>query len=186
MNFIDKILDQKIISEYDHANYIDSIDGENSFHMDCSGFVYWCLFQMGYRRALVELRHFLRVNDFIKINRFFCQDFNFVYKNRSDFKYWRFLSVPVSGCICVVVFPDGAGHCMFVDKILNNNGAKLEMRVVDSTRYPHRNDTRGEHDTGIGRGEIQILYTGKDIRYDAGNAALPLRNAEVYFVMPIK
>ncbi len=186
MDFIDKILNQKIISEYNHSNYIDSIDGKNSFHMDCSGFVYWCLFQMGYRRALVELRHFLRANDFIKINRFFCQDFYFVYNNRENFKYWHFLLEPVPRCICVVVFPDGAGHCMFVDKVLNNDDENMELRVIDSTRYLHYNDTRGEHDTGIGCGNIKIVHKDGELFYDAGNTALPPRKAEVYFVMPVK
>ena len=63
------------ISEYNHSNYTEEFNGTKFFHMDCSGFVYWSLAQMGYKRALVELRHFLKQNDFIKINRFFCKDF---------------------------------------------------------------------------------------------------------------
>ena len=153
--------------------------------MDCSGFVYWCLAQMGYKRALVELRKFLKENDFIKINRFFCKDFSLIHEHKNKFKYWQFIEKPVSGSIMIVVFPDGNGHCMFVDNIIDNDKTKLCLRVIDSTRHPHKNDTRTDNETGIGIGEIEITNKKSDRLYDSGNQDLPIRKADIYFVLPI-
>ena len=168
------------ISEYNHSNYVDKLGNKNYFHMDCSGFIYWCLMQMGYKRALTELRSFLKQNDFIKINRFFCKDFAFIHKHKKIFKYWDFINKPVSGCILVVVFPDGNGHCMFVDKIIKNNKNDSILQIIDSTQYPHKNDTRTS--TGIGIGEIEI----NNGLYNSNNPSLPIRKADIYFVLPKK
>lgn len=178
------LLPKNFISEYSHSNYIDEVEGKKYFHMDCSGFIYWALFQSGYKRALVELRNFLKQNDFIKINRFFCKDFAFIYEHKKDFKYWQFLERPTQDCILIVVFPDGNGHCMFVDKIIENKENKISLRIMDSTRYPHKNDTRTNQETGIGFGEIEITNDGNDWFYDSNNQELPIRKANIYFVLP--
>ena len=174
------------VSEYNHSNYIDNIDGKKFFHMDCSGFVNWCMAQMGYKRALVELRKFLQQHDFIKINRFYCRDFTFIHEHKNEFKHWHFTDTPTHGCILVVVFPDGNGHCMFVDKIIKNNKDKIQLRIIDSTRYPHKNDTRANGQTGIGIGDIEITYDNNGWLYDSQNPALPIRTADIYFVSATK
>ena len=180
LDFFNNLFLQDIASDYSHSNYIDEIDNKKFFHMDCSGFVYWCLAQMGYKRALTELRSFLKQHDFIKINRFFCKDFAFIHKHKQTFKYWDFINKSVSGCILVVVFPNGNGHCMFVDKIIKDDKNNTILRVIDSTQYPHKNDTR--IGTGIGIGEIGI----DNGLYNSNNQFLPTRKADIYFVSPKK
>ena len=184
-SMFDGILDN-CKSEYSHDNYIDIVDGKRCLHMDCSGFIHWLLFNMGYKRALVEARDFLRRNNFIKINRLYCQDFMFIHEHADKFKYWRFLPDVVEKCILVVVFPDGNGHCMFVDKIVSHSDNTLSLRVIDSTRYPHKNDTRRVGETGIGRGEIEITKNGMEYIYDSKNDELAPRSSKVYFVLPVK
>ena len=184
LDFLDGLFAENFISEYNHSNYTEEFDGTKFFHMDCSGFVHWCLTQMGYKRALVELRHFLKQNDFIKINRFFCKDFAFINKHKNELKYWQFIDKPVVGSIMVVVFPDGNGHCMFVDKIIKSDNNNTFLRVIDSTQYPHKNDTRT--DTGIGIGEIEIIYEKDNSLYNSNNQSLPIRKADFYFVLPQK
>lgn len=183
-NFFEQLFKEDFISEYNHSNYIDIFDGKCSFHMDCSGFIYWYLLQNGYKRALVELRQFLKDNDFIKINRFFCKDFAFIHEHEKEFKYWHFSAQPAPNCILVIVFPDGNGHCMFVDTILRNDRDNLTLRIIDSTNYPHKNDTRNSG--GIGIGDIEITKKKNTWLYDSGNSSLPIRKAQVFFVLPLK
>ena len=57
---------------------------------------------------------------------------------------------------------------------------------MDSTRYPHKNDTRKNQKTGIGFGEIEITNDGNYWLYDSNNQTLPIRKAEIYFVLPQK
>lgn len=185
-NFFENFFAQDFLSEYNHSNYIDKSEGKTYFHMDCSGFVYWCLLQMGYRRALVELRSFLKQHDFIKINRFFCKDFAFIHEHKQEFKYWKFTDKPIPCCILVVVFPDGNGYCMFVDNIIKDDGDNIFLRVIDSTRYPHKNDTRINQNTSIGIGDIEINYQNGAWFYDSENESLPTRQSDIYFIVPKK
>lgn len=182
VEFLKQFLSGNFISEYNHSNHIDNFGDKKYFHMDCSGFIYWCLAKMGYKRALVELRTVLRKCDFIKINRFFCKDFVFIHTHKKEFKYWDFINTPIPGSILVVVFPDGNGHCMFINKVIKNNKNKLSLRITDSTRYPHKNDTRTN--SGIGSGEIEIIFDNNDYIYNSNNPTLPLRKANIYFVLP--
>ena len=184
VDFLKRLFTEDFNSEYNHSNYIDVADGKRNFHFDCSGFVYWCLAQTGYKRSLVELRKFLKEHDFIKINRFFCKDFKFIYEHKDSLKYWNFIDKPLVGCIMVVVFPDENGHCMFIDKLINVNKDRMCLRVIDSTCYQHKNDTR--QSTGLGFGEIEIIHKNNDWFYNSNNKKLPIRKAEIYFVCPIK
>ena len=186
IDFLQPILGQDFISEYSHSNFTDKIDNRNFLHLDCSGFVHWCLAQTGYKRALVELRKFLRRHNFIKINRFYCRDFAFIYEHKNEFAYWQFTDAPMIGDIMVVVFPDGNGHCMFIDKIIKNNKDRIQLRIIDSTRYPHKNDTRKYNETGIGIGDIEITRDNNGWLYNSKNPSLPIRPAEIYFVSPQK
>ncbi len=187
MIFFEQFFKSDFISEYNHSNYIDSLNGMQFFHMDCSGFVYWALAKMGYKRALVEIRCFLRRHGFIKINRLFCKDFALLYKNADTFKYWQFLPQPQPGCIMVVLFPDKNGHCMFISKIMEQNFGNTTLRIIDCTRYPHKNDTRASTITGIGIGDINIIHDkGNRYLYNSGNCNLNARLAEVYFILPLK
>lgn len=181
-DFFERFFAPDFVSEYCHSNYIDDINGKKFFHMDCSGFVNWCMAQMGYKRALVELRKFLRQHDFIKINRFYCRDFAFIHEHQNEFKYWRFSDIPTPGNILVVVFPDGNGHCMFIDKIIKKTKTKIQLRIIDSTRYAHKNDTRPNGKTGIGIGDIEIILDNNRWLYNSQNPILPIRNAQIYFV----
>lgn len=184
IEFFKQFFVNDFISEYNHSNYIDKIDDQTCFHMDCSGFIYWCLLQMGYKRALAEIKFFLKQYDFIKLNRFFCKDFAFIHTHKKEFKYWDFTDKPVPGCILIVVFPDGNGHCMFVDSIIKTGKTNFWLRVIDSTQYPHKNDTRTA--TGIGIGEIEIIYKNNNWLYNSNNKSLPIRTADIYFVSPKK
>ena len=185
-DFLQSLFAGDFKSEYSHANRIEQFEGKQFFQMDCSGFAYWVLFQTGYKRALAEIRQFLKDNNFLKINRLFCKDFAFMYEHADAFKYWRFVSDPVENSILVVAFPDTTGHCMFVDKVVRKTKNGFCIRVYDSTRYPHQNDTRKDCDTGLGIGEIKISMVDGKYVYDSCNPNLPPRNADVYFVLPIK
>ena len=184
-NFFNDLFSNDFNSEYDHSCRIEDFNGRKSFHIDCSGFMYWCLAQMGYRRALVELRAFLKENDFIKINRFFCKDFAFIYEHADRFRYWRFLKTPTQDSVLVVMYPDGQGHCMWIDNIINSDETEWLMRVIDSTRFPHKHDSRIDV-TGIGIGDIKIIRLNNGWIYDSGNPLLPPRAAKLYFVSPVK
>jgi len=181
IDFFTRFFAQDFLFEYSHVNYTDMVGGRRCFHMDCSGFVAWSLMQMGYVRALVELRSFLKAHDFIKINRFFCKDFAFIFRRKKQFKYWSFLPEPVSGCLLIILFPDGNGHCMFVDKVL----AKGALRVIDCTRYPHKHDTRADK-PGIGVGEITLECTQGRWFYNSHHPAHSKSQVDVYFVLPTK
>ena len=184
INFIRQLFTEDFHSEYNHSNYIDTTDGKRNFHFDCSGFVYWCLAQTGYKRSLAEMRGFLKKHNFIKINRFYCKDFKFIYDQRNNFKYWDFINTPTVGSIMVVVFPDGNGHCMFIDELIETNKDHMCLRIIDSTRYQHKNDTR--KNTGIGFGEIEITRQDNNWFYNSNNPDLPIRKAEIYFINPKK
>ncbi len=185
INFLRDFLNNKdIVSEYSHQNYIDKMGDKQFFHMDCSGFVYWYLVQMKYKKSLAELRRFLKKHNFIKINRFFCKDFTFIYEHQNEFNYWQFTERPTTKSILVIIFKNGHGHCMFVDKIIRNDKDKLLLRIIDSTRYPHKNDNRQA--TGIGSGEIELIYKNKTWFYNSNNPNLPIREAQIYFVNPVK
>lgn len=64
VDFLKQLFTRNFYSEYNHSNYIDTIDGKDFFHFDCSGFVHWCLAKTGYK----QLRNFLKEHNFIKIN----------------------------------------------------------------------------------------------------------------------
>lgn len=45
---------------------------------------------------------------------------------------------------------------MIVKDIIYKNTAYIKMMVVDSTKYPHKNDSRNVGENGIGYGEILL------------------------------
>jgi hypothetical protein len=154
-----------ITSEYSHQN---SIAG-NHFSIDCSGFVAHYLGKLGYLHALAELRSYSRGMGFLKINRFYCNDFDDFFESCP--RYWTIVQPIKQNDIIIVIFPDNNGHCMIVDKVIENSGDVTKIRVLDSTRFPHKNDTRKPGNTGIGFGEIEISGN----LYNANNPNLPVR-----------
>ena len=50
---------------------------------------------------------------------------------------------------------------MFIDNVLEMTKSKIALRVVDSTQFPHKNDTRCNGQTGIGAGEVLIKSEAK-------------------------
>ncbi|MDR3126192.1 MAG: hypothetical protein LBT92_01000 [Rickettsiales bacterium] len=141
------------------------------------------LARAGRLRALAEVRGWLREAGFIKINRFYCQDCGRLLARRGGLRYIKVSPAPAAGDVLVVVFGDGNGHCMVVEDILSRTPEEISLRIADSTRFPHRNDTRAEGQTGIGSGEIRLLGAGgKYDVYDAQNPGLPPRKAEIYFL----
>ncbi|MDE6250676.1 MAG: hypothetical protein K2M34_03515 [Alphaproteobacteria bacterium] len=183
---LSNIKNNNIISEYSHSNYIDMVSGVPCLHMDCSGFVFWYLLNNGYKRALAELKFFLKENNFIKITRFYCKDFAEMHQQQDKFHYWQFMNKPAKESILVIVFPDGNGHCMIVNEIIQQSATSYELNIIDSTRYPHRNDSRTIDQTGIGIGNVSIQLKNGEWYYDAGNDMLGIRQAMVYFIKPVK
>lgn len=182
--FINDIINKKILSEYSHSNYIDKFDGRDFLHLDCSGFVFWWLAKNKYIRALAEIRGFLRQRKYIKINRFYCRDFHEMFHSRNDFSYWEFMNEPHENDIIVVVFDSGNGHCMFINRVIQQTQNHLVLNITDSTRYPHKNDSRHTPETGIGTGDITIEYSNGQTIYDAGNKKLKPKKCNVYFIHP--
>jgi hypothetical protein len=73
------------------------------------------------------------------------QDFDRFYNDKSSLKYWdihKDISKINPGDILVIVYDDGNGHMMIVDKVLARSESTLDLRIVDSTRLHHKNDTR--------------------------------------------
>ena len=86
----------------------------------------------------------------------------------------------------VVVYDDANGHMMIVDSILGRNENTLELRIVDSTRLHHKNDTRSSEQTGIGCGDIKITKSGNNIVYDSQNPDRTPTNVNIYIARAIK
>ncbi|MDR0967654.1 MAG: hypothetical protein LBL75_02360 [Rickettsiales bacterium] len=175
-------------SEYSHENRTEFRDGKLHLIMDCTGFIAWKLGQEKHLHALVEIRKIIRDYGFIKTNRFFAQDFEKLFENRNSLKYWKFISVSElkTNDISVILFPDKNGHAMIVDKIISKTFDKIILRILDSTKYSHKNDTRENNTTGIGFGEIVLLgENGFYNKYDSGNE-LPIRDAKIFFIRALK
>ena len=173
----------KITSVYSHSNIIDGIN----IKQDCSGFVGWALGETGKLRALAEIRSILKNNNFLKTNRFYCQDFDLLVSKQSNIQYWKFLSPPQveQGDIFIVVFEDNNGHCGFIDSIKRISNTEFVLRIIDSTKYPHKNDSRNNGTTGIGIGDIKLSKTNSDWIYDSQNASKLPCPAKLYFVRPV-
>ena len=186
---INKIKCGEIYSQYSHSNKIDRVNGHDFLQFDCSGFVAWYIGINGYLRALAEVRNQLKDTDFIKVNRFYCQDFERFYQNSGNLKYWEIhkdIFDIKPGDILVVVYDDANGHMMIVDSILGRNENTLELRIVDSTRLHHKNDTRSGEQTGIGCGDIKITKSGNNIVYDSQNPDRTPTNVNIYIARAIK
>ncbi len=189
MKIYEKILNSvlcgQFATQYSHLNKI--IDGQYLF--DCSGFVEKCLAENGFKRALVEIRSVLKKHSYIKQNRFYCQDFYKLIVQEP--RYWKFLAVNnpqlAPGDILIVIFPNSNGHCMFIDNVLEMTKSKIALRVVDSTQFPHKNDTRCNGQTGIGAGEVLIEYdSNNQAYYNSLHPGKDKRPVKIYFVRPIK
>lgn len=184
---VNKILSGDILSEYNHANIITRKDNRDFMQFDCSGFVAWYIGTNGYLRALAEIRGYLRATDFLKINRFYCQDFERIYNHPENLRYWKihkniFDMHPDD--ILIIVYGDGNGHMMIVDKIISRSGNDIELRIVDSTRLLHKNDTRSQ--SGIGYGDIKITFDNNGILYAPQNPQRTPTYVNAYIARPIK
>ena len=188
-DIINKIINGEILSEYNHANIITRINSRDFLQFDCSGFVAWYIGSNGYLRALAEIKNYLRQTDLLKINRFYCQDFERFFKDSKNFKYWEINknTFEVSpNDILVIVYSDENGHMMIIDKILNKTDNLLELRIADSTRLLHKNDTRAIGSSGIGYGDIKLIIDGKSILYDPQNPTRTPTPVNIYIAKPIK
>ena len=186
---INKIKCGEIYSQYSHSNKIDRLNGHDFLQFDCSGFVAWYIGTNGYLRALVEVRNQLQDTDFIKINRFYCQDFERFYQDSGNLKYWdihKDISKINPGDILVIVYNDGNGHMMIVDKVLARSESTLDLRIVDSTRLHHKNDTRSGEQTGIGYGDIQISKSNGDAIYNTQNPSRTPTKVDMYIARAVK
>lgn len=186
---INKILTGDIFSEYSHANVVTQKNNRDFLQFDCSGFVAWYIGKNGYLRALAEIKKYLQQSNFLKINRFYCQDFKRFYKESKKFNYWNIhknIMDIAPNDILVIVYDDNNGHTMIVDKILNKTDNFIELRIVDSTRLLHKNDTRFPDKSGIGYGEAKLTLDSDGVLYDPQNQSRTPTNVDVYVARPIK
>ncbi len=186
---INKINSGEILSEYGHDNRITRLNNRDFMRFDCSGFVAWYIGQNGYLRALAQVRNYLRGTEFLKINRFYCQDFEQIYKNSHLFKHWRIhknIFEIAPNDILIIVYDDGNGHMMIVDKVVATTSDGVDLRIVDSTRLLHGNDTRTTGQTGIGCGDISLAQTADGVLYDPHNPTRTPTAVGAYIATPIK
>ena len=186
---INNIINGKILSEYNHANIITRYDGHDFFKFDCSGFVAWYIGTNGYLRALAEIKNYLKQTNLLKINRFYCQDFKHFYKNSTSFNYWKIHKNIMDinhDDVVVIIYDDGNGHMMIVDKIISKTDNSLELKIIDSTRLLHKNDTRKSGTSGIGYGEIKLTIDDKGVIYDAQNPTRTPVYIDAYVARPVK
>lgn len=184
---INKIGSGDILSEYNHANIITRDNNRDFMRFDCSGFVAWYIGTNGYLRALAEVKNYLRHTDLLKINRFYCRDFAAFYS--SDLRYWKIHRDVLSAVpedILVIVYNDGNGHMMIVDKVLNRTDNSIDLRIVDSTRLLHKNDTRAPNGSGIGYGEVRLSCDSNGVYYDPNNPTRVPVLVDAYIARPIK
>lgn len=77
-----------------------------------------------------------------------------------ELNYWQIISSPgelTHGDLIVYISPNAReNHCMLVDHTINVKDDAVVLQVVDSTQFPHKNDTRTKEQKGIGKGEITI------------------------------
>ena len=186
---VTKVMNGELLSEYNHANIITRQNNRDFFQFDCSGFVAWYIGTNGYLRALAEIKNYLRNTDLLKINRFYCQDFERFYKSSESFTHWKIhknVMEIIPNDILVIVYNDGNGHMMIVDKIINKSDNSLDLRIVDSTRLLHKNDTRSPDKSGIGYGEIRLIVDTNGVLYDTQNPTRKPTYVDVYIARPTK
>lgn len=184
---VNKILSGDILSEYNHANVITRKNNRDFLQFDCSGFIAWYIGINGYLRALAEIRNHLKNTDFLKINRFYCKDFERFYTQPESLHYWKIhkdiLDIN-SDDILIIVYDDGNGHMMIVDKIISRCNNSIELRIADSTRLLHKNDTRNQ--SGIGYGDIKLTIDDNGVQYDPQNPQRTPTYVNAYIARPIK
>lgn len=186
---VTKVINGELLSEYNHANVITRKNNRDFLQFDCSGFVAWYIGTNGYLRALAEIKNYLRKTDLLKINRFYCQDFKHFYKNSESFKHWKIHKNIINIApkdILVIVYDDGNGHMMIVDKIIYKSDNLLDLRIVDSTRLLHKNDTRSPDKNGIGYGEIRLSIENNGVLYNTQNPTRKTTLVDAYIAQPIK
>lgn len=179
----------EILTEYSHDNVVEHVGNREFLRFDCSGFVAWYIGTNGYLRALAEIKSALRNSEFLKINRFYCQDFDRFYNDKNSLKYWdihKDISKINPGDILVIVYDDGNGHMMIVDKVLARSESTLDLRIVDSTRLHHKNDTRSGEQTGIGYGDIQISKSNGDAIYNTQTPSRTPTKVDMYIARAVK
>lgn len=174
--FIDKIvsdLDNDIISaKYSNDNIETIENGKLYLNFNCSGFINYYLKNIDREDAIKEIETFIRKN--LNVEDFdllpmMTNDYHLFFKTlkRASSKYWEKLESPSQlniGDIIVYINDTQDDkqrkHMMIVKDIINNAYDEIEISVLDSTQYPHSEDSRNNKN-GAGYGKI-TLYKGDD------------------------
>lgn len=167
-NLINDIKENKIKTTYSHDNCIEIINGKTCLKFDCSGFAYYYFQKQHKLKALQEVRNFVARYKNIsekEIKRIYSKEYMLFFKTiePKELNYWQIISSPgelTHGDLIVYISPNAReNHCMLVDHTINVKDDAVVLQVVDSTQFPHKNDTRTKGQKGIGKGEITIFKT---------------------------
>lgn len=119
-------------------------------------------------KALQEIKSFISKTKNISkkdIKRIYCKEYMLFFRHSEVLgpKYWKVINNPKelsNGDLIVFTSQNiKENHCMLVNKMIDKQDNKIIINVVDSSQFPHRNDTRENSQKGIGQGEISIYYS---------------------------
>lgn len=158
-------------SHYQHKTQVDESKGE--FNYDCSGFIDYSL-----KRVLPKAYQALPIST---SKRPLAQDFYYHIHSQGQnpgaggWMQVKNSSELVPGDIVVWLKPEDSdsnntGHVMVVfskPEINPNRPDEVLVKVVDSTKSPHADDSRSDDETGLGTGTIGLIvdHEGKALRY---------------------
>lgn len=137
-------------------------------------------------KALQEIKNHVAVTKNISpkdIKRIYCQEYMLFFKH-SEPQYWQIINDPKELCHGdLIVFTSDnikENHCMLVNKVLDIQTEKIVIQVVDSSQFPHLNDTRHNGKKGIGQGEISI-FPSKDNNFNSFKYRLNIYKGNIDF-----
>lgn len=164
-DLIKNIQEGKILTEYSHDNKITCVANHVCMNFDCSGFVYYYYTKIGLSEALNEIIRFITDTKKIprgEIKKIYAAEFHLFAEHivRNYSKHWTRVQNPEQlahgDLIIYTTTGTRQNHCMLVNRVINVQNRSATLQIVDSTQYPHKNDTRSASQNGLGMGEITL------------------------------
>lgn len=156
-------LNSKKSSSYQHKTQVDETNGV--FKYDCSGFLTYSLKQM----AIPALSEF-KIGG-VKVERPLARDFYNFFQSKNLSKHWssvKKVSELVPGDIVVWIHKEAqstnTGHVVVVAEkpyVNSKNKNEFLVKVIDSARSGHSQDTRKSGESGLGSGTMALAVNDK-------------------------
>lgn len=144
-------------SDYSHDFYVDEKNG--IYKLNCSSFLGFLIEKMS-PEALEQIpqnstflypqaRFFEMYFEREAFDSMYWERVESVYALREgDILAWRFLKAKKGN----------TGHVVIVLAVGPMEGNRMRLRILDSTNRPHAKDTRKGNETGLGMGDIWIIF----------------------------